>query len=306
MPIQLLPNQGPCLATSRRAFLQSLTVGATAILAGRAGRAAERQDGRWYAWLSDTHIAADPKAVARQQTMAENLRATVADVLAQPTRPSGVFIDGDLAFNTGQVGDYQTFLELIKPLREARVPLHLGLGNHDDRGHFREVLHAEPPADAAIVDRQVAVVNGLGLRTIVLDSLQRPNFTPGLLGERQLEWLAKALDAEAATPTVLFVHHNLSTREGALTDTPALLQVIEPRKQVKAVVYGHSHRWEHEDRNGLHLVNVPAIAYAFADDQPLGWVRFEPTDGGAELALRCIGGDRSKDGQRLALTWRNS
>lgn len=295
MPIHLLPN--------RREFLGLALAGSLATCS-RLSRAA-LEPGDWYAWLSDVHIAADPTTKNRDNVMADNLKAAVVDVLGQPSRPRGVFIDGDLAFNAGQAGDYETLLTLLKPIREAKVPIHLALGNHDNRERFREILKAEPPAERSIVDRHVSVVNGSGFRILMLDSLIRTNHTPGLLGDEQRGWLTRALDAEPNRATLLFLHHNPAKSEGALNDYEELLAIAQPRKQVKAIVFGHTHRWAHEDRDGLHLLNLPAVAYTFAKDQPLGWVRVEPKAEGLGLELRCVGGDRAKDRQRTELTWRS-
>lgn len=303
MPISLLP--GGMRAVSRREALAGMVgVGVSAWL-GRRSRAGGEPG--WYALLSDTHVAADPTRRTRDQNMAENLRAAVGDILAQPTRPRAAFIDGDLALKDGQPGDYARLVGLLEPLRTAGIPLHLGLGNHDDRAHFRAGLGVGPAGDAEVADRHVAVVEWDGVRFVMLDSLDRVDSTPGVLGERQLRWLGRALDAGPGVPTVVLVHHNLSDKPGALTDTPGLLEVVRPRRQVQAVVYGHSHRWERaRDESGVHLVNLPAVAYAFGDDQPLGWCRFRVTAEGGELVLRCLGGDRGKDRQRVALAWREA
>ena len=41
------------------------------------------------------------------------------------------------------------------------------------------------------------------------------------------------------------VHHNpgFLGKVGGLRDTEALFKVLRPRKQVKAVIYGHTHDW---------------------------------------------------------------
>lgn len=307
MPVHLLPAPADRPASTRRAFLGRLALGGVAAVLGRPAAVAARDDeAPWYALVADIHIAADRKAVNRGQVMADNLRAVVADILDQPLPPRGVLINGDLALRDGQEGDYRTFLDLIAPLRQARLPVHLALGNHDDRGRFRAVLHAEPPPDRAVIDRHVSVVAGPGLRLVLLDSLVTPNSTPGRLGGPQLGWLGTMLDADPRTPALVFVHHNPSTvNPTALLDTAALLEVLRPRRQVQALVFGHTHAWDvSAGAEGLHLVNLPAVAYPFADDQPLGWCRLALRGAGAELELRCVGGERTKDGQRVLLGWR--
>jgi 3',5'-cyclic AMP phosphodiesterase CpdA len=258
----------------------------------------------WYALVSDTHIAADPATARRGEVMADNLRAVVADILSIESVPAGVVIDGDLAMLDGQAGDYRTLVSLLGPLRDARLPLHLALGNHDDRDQFRSVVHGAA-GDSRVVEKHVAAVDGAGLRLVVLDSLDGVNVTPGKLGSTQLDWLSRSLDAKPGVPTLVFVHHNLSREStGALTDTAALLDVLQPRRHVKAVFFGHTHVWDVREVDGLHWVNLPAVAYPFGPGQPLGWCRLVPGEGGATVELRCVGGDRAKDGQKVAMKWR--
>lgn len=323
MPVHLLPDavNSPLRAPAgsereratgkirRRDFLAGVLgagLAGPSLLSAVANASDEPADA-WIALLSDTHIAADTKAVNRGQTMADNLKKVVDELLAQPTKPRAAFIDGDLALQDGQSGDYATLVQLLAPLRSAGIPLHLGLGNHDDREHFRVALEQEAPGAPDVVDKQVSVVPLLGHRFVILDSLDRPNVTPGKLGDGQLAWLGRILDAEPQTPVVVLMHHNLAATSGALTDTPALLSTLVPRRQVKAVVYGHTHAWETKRGEGdLQLVNLPAIAYPFAQDQPLGWCRLNLDAEGAELQLHATGGDRSKDGQRVHLHWRSA
>ncbi|MDG3005278.1 metallophosphoesterase family protein [Paludisphaera mucosa] len=307
MPIHLPP-------TSRRTFLNSLALGGAAlVLPGiRPTSAAGRDEpGGYVALLADTHIDQDAGKVVRDAfNVSASLRAVVADVLAQPRPPACVAVVGDLALKNGQPGDYGRFLELVAPLRERGIPVHLTLGNHDDRDAFRKALHQE--AEAAVEGRCAAVVEAAGARLVLLDSLDKVDEVPGLLGEAQRAWLARTLDAAPAAATVVLVHHNPSpTAEpapGTLQDTAALLDILRPRKQVKALVYGHTHAWRRSEEDGLHLVNLPAVAYPFEKTEPVGWCRFEPLrDGrGATFELRCTGGDRSKDGERAELAWRGA
>lgn len=233
--------------------------------------------------------------------MADNLRSVAAEILAQPERPRGVLIVGDLAFRDGQPGDYRTFVDLIEPLRSAGVPLHLTLGNHDDRDHFRTALE---PHDSAVVGKQVSLIDEPDVRFVLLDSLDRVNVTPGLLGQSQLRWLGDQLDAAPQKSTIVAVHHNLAHASGALQDTDALLAELRPRRQVKGIIFGHTHVWDVKEQDGVHTINLPASAYPFAPDQPLGWCRLQLAQEGAELSLHCLGGDRRHDRQRLPLRWR--
>lgn len=308
MPIHLPP-------TSRRQFLSGLAFGGASILtAGRASAAAQGrladEPGGYVALISDTHIAADAEKTAREQNMSANLRAAVDDILAQPEAPRAALVTGDLAFNSGEPGDYAQFLSLVRPLRERGIPVHLTMGNHDDRANFLGAIRAEDPVSSPLADRCVGVVETAGLRFVILDSLDGPGLVGGRLRDVQLAWLARTLDANADTATMVLVHHNPAYTpeqlKGCLGDTDELLDILRPRKQVKALIFGHSHVWNLGRDDGLHHINLPATAYAFAPDQPLGWCRFTPRDGGATIEPRCVAGNREVDKTRFDLSWRNA
>ncbi|HWE39785.1 MAG TPA: metallophosphoesterase [Isosphaeraceae bacterium] len=312
MPFHLTPRPEVATSTptprlSRRDFLAGMAIGGTGIMVGCSRRAgSDGNEGGWYAWLADTHVAADPRATLRDEVMAENLKRVVDDILEADDPPHGVVVDGDLAYHDGQPKDYDTFLATTAPLRAAGIPMHLALGNHDDRSHVRSALKALLPADP-LDEKLVGVVEGKGLRMLLLDSLQKPNVTPGRLGRRQLGWLAGELDAHPEAPAIVFVHHNLNASwQSALLDTDDLLGVLVPRRQAKAVVFGHTHVWNPRQLDGLHAINLPAVGYRFLPKQPLGWCVFRPTDCGGELELRCVGGDRRQHGRRVPLTWRST
>ena len=239
--------------------------------------------------------------------MADNLRAVVADILAADAAPRAVLIDGDLALQKGQDDDYRTVVKLLDPLRKAKLPIHLGLGNHDDRANFREMLHEVVPTESKVVDKQVDAIAGQGLRFLMLDSLDQVNSTPGKLGGAQLDWLAKALDAHPETPALVVLHHNpVPINTPGLLDTEALLEILRPRRQAKGVVFGHTHVWNVRQVDDLYMINLPAVAYSFAATEPLGWCRFRPEPDGGQLELRCIGGNREAHGQRIDLRWRKA
>ena len=306
MPIHLLPDPNPEMRIPRRAFLASLAAAGAGLSIGCSRRAGSNGNaGGWYAWLSDIHIAADPKATVHDQFMAKNLHQVVNEILDATDPPRGVIINGDLALKDGQAADYQALIAALDPLRKAGIPIHLALGNHDDRDRFRGALGDLVKKDRAVVDKHVGVVEADGHRVLILDSLDKTNVTAGLLGASQLEWLASELDANPKTPAIVFVHHNLNaTSETALTDTEAFMNVLTPRAQAKMIVFGHTHVWHPGTLGGLHAVNIPAVGYHFQTDQPIGWCIFRPRPEGGEVELRCIGGETRQDRRRVSLRWR--
>src|SRR5262249_45501064 len=143
--------------------------------------------------------------------------------------------------------DYRQVAALLDPLRKAGLPLHLGMGNHDDRAQFAEGLAAYRPEERPVAGRYVAVVAAERANWFLLDSLKTTNESPGELGAAQLAWLAKALDAHATKPALVLCHHNplsgAAQGGSGLIDTAALFDALEPRKHVKALFYGHTHAW---------------------------------------------------------------
>jgi len=142
----------------------------------------------------------------------------------------------------------------------------------------------------------------------LLDSLEKVNATPGELGAEQLSWLSQALDARKDRPTLVMVHHDPQWTEAAkrsgLRDTEKLFDVLVPRKQVKALIYGHTHRWRRSQREGIHLINLPPVSYLFDKEAPNGWVEMQLSDRGARLTLHALDTQHRQHGEKVELTWR--
>jgi len=295
---------------SRREFLRrSLIAGAGLAFGPSLLAASRRTDSRSWALLADTHIAADRKVVTRGVNMTEHFNVVSSELLELPQRPAGVFVLGDCAYSSGEKGDYSTLTELLQPLQAGKLPLHLALGNHDQRENFWGALQKKKAAKRPVVDRHVAMISTSQVNWFMLDSLEKTLQTPGLLGQAQFDWLAKTLDANRRKPAIIMVHHNPGTSENitGLKDTQALLEIIRPRKQVKAWIYGHTHNWSiAEDSSGIHLVNLPPVAYIFREGNPSGWVHATTRRDGLRLELRCVDPKHKSHGQVVDLKWRPS
>ena len=170
---------------SRRRFIRSMAGagGGALVWSWRpaSGLAAEIDGGeeRW-ALLADTHIDADEGKVSRQGTcMGETFRAVVKEVVAEADTLDGVIIDGDCAFNEGLPGDYETFAVLLQPLVETGVPIHMTMGNHDNRGPFYEALDRRGATTSPVEGKHVSVIEGRVARWVLLDSLRFVNKVEG-------------------------------------------------------------------------------------------------------------------------------
>jgi hypothetical protein len=300
VPIHLPP-------ISRRQFVVRSLLGCAGLaLSPELLAAGKRTDANSWALLADIHLAADPALMARGINMTDHFSKVSRELLALPKRPAGVFIGGDCAYNSGQVADYAHVVDLLEPIRKDQMPVHLALGNHDNRERFWEALQQEKAAKRPLADRQVALICTARENWFVLDSLEKTLSTPGLLGQEQLDWLAGALDANRSKPALVLIHHNpgISGNIG-LKDTTALFEIIRPRKQVKAYIFGHTHAWKvWPDESGIHLINLPPVAYVFQEGEPAGWVHATLEKKGMRLDLRCLDTAHKAHGQIVDLEWR--
>jgi 3',5'-cyclic-AMP phosphodiesterase len=215
--------------------------------------------------LSDLHIA-PPGALAYDTDTAGNLRAVAQRVREMELTPAGFIFSGDLSDR----GSHESYAHLQAILREEfepfGAPLMLGLGNHDTRVPFRQVILDQTAADDE--DAPFFYRHDLGdLRVFMLDS-KVPGAVHGLLGESQLEWL----DAQLEEPSGgdLIVMHHPSVPRGVprpddylLQDADALAGVLgrHPGHNVLAILCGHSHVSTSALFAGTLHVAAPATAY---------------------------------------------
>jgi hypothetical protein len=59
-----------------------------------------------------------------------------------------------------------------------------------------------------------------------------------------------------------------------------------------------------EDDSGIHLVNLPPVAYVFREGNPSGWVHATTRRDGMRLELRCVDPKHKCQGQVVDLKWR--
>ncbi|MEZ6118173.1 MAG: metallophosphoesterase [Pirellulaceae bacterium] len=265
-------------------------------------RANDDTDRSHWALLSDTHIPQDVEEAFRGFKPVNNLNQIVPQI--SQANVAGTVICGDVARLVGLPGDYQQLKTCLAPLGDHS--LFMALGNHDDRVNFRAAFadstSGESDADAG--GKHVVVVEQKPVRFVILDSLFIVNEVAGLLGKAQREWLKTYLAESDDTPTVIFVHHTLGDNDGDLLDVPRFLDIVDPAKKIKAVFFGHSHVYSFQQRNGLHLINLPAVGYSFADEQPVGWIEAKFAATGVSLQLHAIASNTKHDGEVTELTWR--
>ncbi len=278
---------------TRRGFLGSA-------IATVAARGAARET-RW-AMLSDIHVPTDPENVYRGFRPLDNIKAVLPQVLK--AAPEGALVAGDLARLQGLGSDYEVLSGLLAPLT-ARMPVALSLGNHDDRKSFLAAFNGLlKERRQAVAGRQILVIETGPVRLIILDSNIQTTYVAGLLGKAQRTWLENYLAQADSTPTLLVFHHPPDDADGNLHDSDRLMKIVAPRRQVKALLYGHSHAYRYAVEQDIHLINLPSTAYNFNDGEPVGWVEANLTAAGGEFTLRALAGNKEQDGKTIRLRWR--
>jgi Icc protein len=267
------------ITIDRRGFLKaSLSALAVPVLRGADSPA-------HVALLSDTHIAADPNDSFRGFSPHANLHK-VSDMVSG-AKPDLLVLNGDLARSKGEMQDYAAFNSYINPLSDA-MPLVVTMGNHDDRENARKSLTKLTGDRMAVVQKLVTTLDVGPCVFVLLDSLLITGIAQGLLGKAQRAWLGTYLSEPASKPIVVFVHHNPDgDSDVALMDADRLLADLRPNKNVKALFFGHTHVYSTTKVDGLHLVNLPAVGYNFADGNPVGWTDTRRLSGKA-MQSRCF------------------
>ena len=308
MPVTLPP-------ILRRKFIKgSLAFAGSAITApssfAKAGSQSARLDQSRVALLADTHISADPnlsypgtkwpgspvkESEHERVNMAKSLATTTKNLIALNPLPAHLIINGDCAMSRGTVAEYKELLRLIEPIRVAGITVHVTIGNHDNRENLWELLPFLKKEQMGI---HAEVIELPHANLILLDSGRK-----GILGGKQLNWLAQELDRRTNKPALIFGHFNPCPNRGVrpikgMSDGSTLLKLLAKRKHARAYFYGHTHEWQQDRRGHLHLINQPAVSYYFGKGHAHGWVDMNLTHKSADLKLHCINLKHPQHGER--------
>ncbi len=227
--------------------------------------------------------------------MAQCLAEAAKSVIALNPRPAHLIVNGDCAMSNGRETEYKEFLRLVEPIRAAGITVHVTIGNHDNRENLWKLL---PFLKKEHMGVQAGVIELPHANLVLLDSGRK-----GILGQKQLDWLAKELDERADKPALIFGHFNPYPNRGVrpikgMSDGAALLKLLAERKHARGYFYGHTHEWQHDQRDHLHLVNQPAVSYYFGKGHAHGWVDMKLTEMSADLELHCINPKHKQHGDR--------
>ncbi len=212
--------------------------------------------------LTDLHILSSEEEHLKGQQTAYKLRQIIAHIHNMEVRPDFFVLTGDLA-NNGDEAEYTTLNSLLDELRSFGAPLLLGLGNHDRRVPFRQIVLGEDATDETKRYYYSTLINGL--RVIMLDS-KVPDQVHGRLDAPQLAWLEEELNRSAPLGTLIAIHHPpvFSTveplNEHGLSNPDELAKTIVGHN-IHAVLSGHIHYAHITSFHGILSVTASATAY---------------------------------------------
>lgn len=187
--------------------------------------------------LTDIHLTTPGQTIAGRDPNA-NFEKALTHALTHHPDAEALFITGDLS----DWGDEDDYLRLRTRLQSVAMPVHLCIGNHDDRP---KMLTSFP--DLADEDGHVQRVVPLSRGQAIIVDTWAEGTHAGHFCEIRAAWLSAAL-AAAPGPVWLFMHHNPAPIGIApmdlimQRDAARLAETLRPhRAKIAHIFHGHCH-----------------------------------------------------------------
>lgn len=216
--------------------------------------------------MSDLHLVPEGELSMTLDTAAR-LEAAVEAVNARYGDADFCVLAGDLA-DLGQAAAYERLKAIIARLQ---IPVHVTLGNHDNRPTFLAVMGEGYLAETGKVDK---VIDAKGYRIIVLDSSE-PDRVDGVLEVAQLDWLRARLAEALDRPVIVILHHNanalhIESDNIAILEPEAFLDALATHPDIRQVIAGHVHLTSTAMWRGIPFTSLAGGHYSvsFNVDQP--------------------------------------
>jgi Icc protein len=162
----------------------------------------------------------------------------LADIAKYHSDAEFCAISGDLT----ERGEAETYLVLEERLKTFPLPVHLMLGNHDDRENFLKIFNG--PLEGGFVQHSL-IRNGQHF--LFLDTLKGGPSSAGLYDEPRRTWLRAALAKANGAPVYIFMHHPPFRIHHPLMDLIPLedgdgFGDLLKGHNVRHLFFGHAHR----------------------------------------------------------------
>jgi len=201
--------------------------------------------------LTDIHIRGENQKIIGLDPL-EKFELALIHALHVHKDAAALIITGDLT-HSGKVEEYRRLNDALQLARNARLPYHLMVGNHDNRDNFLQVF----PDTPLTADGHVQQVLDFGThKCILLDTLDGPPFSHsthhGVLCSARLSWLEEQLqEAQAVADeqsVIVCIHHppfmlGIPGMDAIrLKNDEACMDLLCRYPCVSQIICGHMHR----------------------------------------------------------------
>lgn len=214
------------------------------------------------AQITDIHLGFEPDAPGEFNR--QRLDRTLATLCAMKPAPDMLFATGDLIDR----GDRESYERLREAIGVVPFPVHLVLGNHDERDNFRSVFPQYRFVDGFLQYE----VDTPDLRILVLDTLEEGRHG-GAFCEERAAWLVARLSEQPDRKTLIVLHHppielgipwmNTDPEEPWVS---RLATAIGGSRNVVGMICGHIHRATSTAWAGTVVSSCPSTAPQVALD----------------------------------------
>ncbi|WP_208348756.1 phosphodiesterase [Pseudaestuariivita rosea] len=207
--------------------------------------------------LSDLHLLQEGQTYAGLDP-ADRLRRAIDQINDRHSDADFCVLAGDLV----DLGDRPSYERLEDLLADLTVPVHMTLGNHDNRDTFLQVFGDDLAAPTGFVDK---VIDAGGYRILLIDSLLDGEVT-GRIEPQQLDWIRDRLAEAADRPVIVVTHHHINRLHNfmdryLLQNSDALLDVLTTHAQVHHIITGHVHSTTTSIRRGIPCSSLAGSHY---------------------------------------------
>jgi len=231
--------------------------------------------------MSDLHLVPEGELSMTLDTAAR-LEQAIETINARYGDADFCILAGDLADR----GEAAAYARLQAILARLAIPVHVTLGNHDDRPTFLDVFGADFAAETGKVDK---VIDAKGYRVILLDSSE-PGRVDGILTQEQVYWLTARLAEAIDRPVIVVLHHNanalhINSDDIRMLEPDGFISALKTHPDIRQVIAGHVHLTSAATYRGLPFTTLAGGHYSvsFNVDKPA--VPFKRLTGPGQMAV---------------------